>query len=493
MFTDEQRLDVWENIRQRDFRQFSHLLAPSLIIQAAKSTGVAMGRGILNLSSLTWLALGCALNTTQNFADVLTLVLKLLVDAGQLPLSTPPRRSKRRNCWPKKKDKRGKKRSKHDPRGKGDVVTEEAFLLARKKVPTRFWIALILLLGEAFEQKHGELTRYHGLRLLALDGTCINLPMWRRLRGYFGTARNGKGPRTTQARMVMLQLPLVRLPLQYELTSLNEGERTIAARLLTHVRPEDLVLMDKGFWSYGLFHQIQERHAFFAVRLMRGITFKTLRRLGYKDRLVRWNPTSRQWKRRKLPSSIELRVIDYQVKGFRPSAIVTNMNDPKRLTREQWLGLAHSDAAGRRLDEGLYHQRWQIETTFSELKVRQGMEGNLRGRTPESVAYEVAGHVVLYLLTRWLMVEAGLKHGKEPLRLSYLSALRELRDMRQTLLTSTPGRIRRVLLPRLLERIASHHVPLRPGRHYPRPGDTKVKYNGAGRRMLPSKLATKKA
>ena len=47
-----------------------------------------------------------------------------------------------------------------------------------------------------------------------------------------------------------------------------------------------------------------------------------------------------------------------------------------------------------------------------------------------------------------------------------------LKDMRQTLLTATPERVAEVLLPRLLERIAGHLVPLRPGRHYPRPKDS---------------------
>jgi hypothetical protein len=481
MFTDERRRDLWQHIRQRDLRQFSHLLPPGLITQAAANAGVTMGRGALNVSTLVWLAISCALRTSMNFAGVLTLVLKLIVDAGQLPLSRPPQKCRSKRKRPP--------RGKHNPHGNGDGVTEEAFVQARRKLPLGFWIALILLLGESFENKYAHLTRYRGLRLVALDGTHLNLPMWKRLRDHFGVARNGKGPRTTQARLTMLQLPLVRLPLHYELTPLKEGERTVAARLLKHIQPQDLVLMDKGFWSYGLFRQIQDNKAFFAIRLMRGVKLKTLRSLGPKDRLVRWVPASRQWKQEKRPPSLELRVISYQVKGFRASAIVTNVNDPQRLTREQWLGLAQSDAAGGRLDEGLYHQRWQIETTFWELKVRQGLQGGLRGRTPETLAFEVAGHVLLYLLIRWLMVEAALEHGNEPLRLSYLNALRELTDMAQTLLTCDPQRVRQVLLPRLLERIASHYVPLRPGRHYPRRGDTKVKRNGAGRRMLPSKLS----
>ena len=155
--------------------------------------------------------------------------------------------------------------------------------------------------------------------------------------------------------------------------------------------------------------------------------------------------------------------------------------------------MATRSPAGQTLDPGLYHWRWEIETTFTELKVRQGLEGSLRSRTPEGIVYEVAGHLLLYLLVRWLMVEAAAKSNQEPLRLSFLNALRELLDMSQTLLTASPQRASCVLVPRLLVRIAEHQVPLRPGRHYPRPGDTKVRNKGQGKHRLPSKLGVIKA
>ena len=145
----------------------------------------------------------------------------------------------------------------------------------------------------------------------------------------------------------------------------------------------------------------------------------------------------------------------------------------------------------RRLGRGLYHRRWEIETTFFELKVSQGMKTSLRSRTPEGIRYEVAGHVLFYFLIRWMMVEVATAHKEDPLRLSFSQALRELQDISQTLITASPRRVSRVLLPRLMARIAQHLVPQRPGRHYSRPYDTKVKYKGRGHRRLPSKLSTK--
>lgn len=355
-------------------------------------------------------------------------------------------------------------------------MSEEAFTKARRLLPLAYWTALLVLLGERFEAEHGRRLRWHGLRLLALDGTCLELPSWPALRAHYGTATNASGRHNVQARMALLQFPLTRLPCAYALAPYAVGEVTLAGRLLGRLRPDDLVLFDRGFFSYGLFWQVQSRRAFFAVRLRAGIGLRRRRRLGPGDQLVRWRPKDSrgQWRRRGLPRSIDLRLVRYRVPGFRPEALVTNLTDPARVRWQDWVGLAGASEAGRPLQPGLYRRRWEIETTFAELKVAQGLEGGLRSRTPAGVEYEVAGHVLLYLLVRWLLVEAAQAHGADPLRLSFVEALRELDDLRPALLVARPAWAA-VLLPRLLDRLASHRVPSRPGRRFPRRREKKAK------------------
>ena len=74
------------------------------------------------------------------------------------------------------------------------------------------------------------------------------------------------------------------------------------------------------------------------------------------------------------------------------------------------------------------------------------------------------------------------------MRLSFSEALAELRALAPSLVQASPERAASVLVPRLLSRMASHRVPYRPGRHDPRPHDTKVKNKGNGKKQLPSKL-----
>jgi Transposase DDE domain len=484
MLIKDIRRKVWDQLRQKDLRVFDALLPAELVLQAARVAGVPVGTGTLHVINLVWLSISSALHSLETFKEVLDHTIKLVEDGPHYHGSTLDRA----RCAPRPIGPR----QRHDPRPNDPgSVTEEAFTQARRHLPQGFWVALIVLLTERFMAQHDARTRFRGFRLLGLDGTCLNLANWNALRDHFGTVSNGKKRRKVQARLVMLQLPLVRLPWRYELVPITEGERTVATRLLGHLRANDLVLMDRGFFSYGLFWQVKRAQADFAVRAMAGVKFTTVEALSDGSRLVDWTPSDRQWRQADLPGTIRLRVIDYQIKGFRPSAIVTSVLDADQIDRQAWVGMALVDDTGRVLrGAGLYHRRWEIETTYFELKESQGLERGLRGRTPETIGFEVAGHVLLYLLVRWLMVEAAVAAGEDPLRLSFSGALGELLAVAPALALSSPRRASGVLVPRLLSRMASHFVPLRPDRHYPRPHDTKVKNKGKGKKQLPSKLAS---
>jgi DDE family transposase len=497
MFTDDVRHQVWDQVQSHPVRAFAKFLTPDIFAEAARSCGRELSTCPLNLAHMVWLGLYHAIDETQSFASVLKVTFKLLMDADLLPQqdpTPPPKRAAKRTSRGRSKGAKRSprksavpKRSKHDPRCPDPTkVSEEAFVKARARMPLQFWIALVMLLSDRFAHQHEDRIRWKRFRLLAMDGTLLNLPRYQALRDHYGTARSGKGGTIPQARLVMLQFPLARIPYRFAVAPKKQAEKVMAVPLLAHLRCDDLLLMDRGFWSYGLFSQIQQRGAFFATRKIEQVHLKPIRRLGPKDTLVRLVPTDKRWKKPGWPESLELRRIDYQVQGFRPSALITNVTDPKLVSRQEWVGMA-THKAGEVLNKSIYHHRWEIETTFSELKVRQKLS-TLKGRTPGTTNYEIASHVLLYLMVRWLMVEAAEAHGLDPLRLSFTEALREVRAMIPSLVTRPLPYVTTVLIPRLLARLAEHVVPERPGRHYPRPNDTKTRDLGHGRKQRPSKL-----
>jgi hypothetical protein len=475
VFTDEQRYEVWQEFRQRGIRAFADQLTLGMLAEAAKRSGVKLVKSPLGLANLVWLGIAAALHNVESFASVLVDTLKLLEDqqdfygtkVGKAKKNGPRRKQKGGGKTPKQK--RGKQSKHHPYRSDPTEVSEEAFVKARRRMPLSFWMNLLVVLGEKFHEEHSATLGFRGFRLLAIDGTCLDLPNWEPLRKHFGTSRNARGDQKAQARMVLMQFPLTRLPYRYELCPLDQGEVTIARRLAQHLRKNDLVLLDACFWSYGYFWDIQRRNAFFAIPMKRNYNLKRAGQLGPQDQGMSWTPKDSrgQWKKEDLPKSIKLRIITYQLPGFRPQKLATNVLDASKISRDDWVRLTTECNKNGKFCPGLYHRRWEIETTYRELKVEQGMEKGLRSRTPESIQYEVAGHLVLYLLVRWLIVAAAAKHGLDPLRLSFKNALRELIAIHRSLVTAT-DRWAVTLLERLLDRIAAHQVPSRPGRQYPR-------------------------
>jgi hypothetical protein len=482
MFTDDARCRTMNQVQPLGLEGFARFLTPQLFAEAERVVK-CVRRGPLSLACLTWLGVAAALHTTKSFAGVLSLTCKLLNDAPACLKQNRPKTGRRRRD--------GKQRSKHDPRGgQPDCVSEEAFAKARQSMPWEYWCALIVLLADRFANQHDARVRWKGLRLLALDGTLLSLPREDALREHFGTARNQRGGRKPQARLVLMEFALTRVPFRFRLTPKNCAEKTSAAALLKNLQRHDLVLMDRGFWSYGLFCQIEAQQAYFAIRLIKQAKLPVVRKLGPGDALVRFAPRDKRWRRLSLPKDLVLRRIEYKVPGFRQSAVITNATDPQQISREDWVGQAVGKSGVSVLNKTLYHHRWEIETTFDELKVRQGMN-QLRSHTPLSVRYEIAGHLTLYLLTRWLIVEAAEQAGVEPLHLSFLAASRELQEVMPLLVLSPIEHVRRVVLPNLLKRIGQNLVRQRPGRHYPRPNDTKTKNLGHGRKQKPAKLKRK--
>jgi hypothetical protein len=468
MFTDKKRAEVLDEIRRHDQAIFAHLLTPELLVQAARLSGLRIVCSPLNLINLVWLAVCAARNPGLGFAGILGLPRRTLQDHEALSRSPLGQRLGRRL------KRRRHRPSRHDPRqDPAAAVSEAAFAKARQRMPSEFWVALFLLLAEEFQRRYADVVRWRRFRLLTIDGTDLLLPDWPALRQHFGTATNAGGSHGAQARLVLLQFPLARLPYAHVLGPLAVGEIRMARQLLQGLPADALVLLDAGFLCYGLFWQIHGQEAFFCVRLRRNLSLRTIRELsaatGSDDVLVEWTPKDSrgQWRQEGLPESITLRLLTYRAQGFRPLRLLTNVLEAEDVPYEQWWGLSVSEE-GEVLFKGVYNMRWEIEISYLELKVQQRLERGLRSRTAEGIYYEVAGHILHYLLVRWLMVEAAVAAKVSPLRLSFTEALREIQGQWPSAVVASGAWLEQTLRPRLWQRLASHPVEERPGRTAPR-------------------------
>jgi hypothetical protein len=134
---------------------------------------------------------------------------------------------------------------------KDTCVTEEAFSQARKQLTHGFWRSLFNRLCRQYEEKFTPRMLWKNkFRVLAVDGSEVDLPNVPDLVGFFGRPKNGKGgSKTPQGRLVAMCSVFTGFCLAFKFVSLRFTEHAALRHLIRRLRRDDIALMDRGFFS----------------------------------------------------------------------------------------------------------------------------------------------------------------------------------------------------------------------------------------------------
>jgi hypothetical protein len=262
-----------------------------------------------------------------------------------------------------------------------------------------------------------------GMRLVAIDGMCLDLPDTPENAAEFGYPGNdaGRGP-FPQVRVVGLGECGTRAVLGAALSPLATGEQPLARQLLAKLRPGDLVVADRNFLSHGLLREALAAGAHVLWRVKADVDLPVLEVLPdgtYRSRIA--DPDqSRKMRRsgadpRDIPG-IAVRVIEYTVTSedgaefSEAFTLVTDIPGPAALPCEQ--------AAAA------YASRWELETCFGELEtsVRGGASVVLRSKSPPMIRQEIYAMLCCYQAIRTLISRAADGAGIDPRRISFTAA-----------------------------------------------------------------------
>jgi hypothetical protein len=308
--------------------------------------------------------------------------------------------------------------------------------------------------------------RVGGLRLMSIDGTTARMPDTPANAEHFGYAGASRG-RCAYPMMRLVTLADVgsHLAVAERHGPYRTAEMTLARSLLDSVPPNALVMADRGFMAFEFLWDLHQHGCAFGVRLKRGMTFRTLRRLGPGDRIVRVRiPANVRRRRPDMPRCWELREITYRPRPHHEGIrLLLSVLDP--------LILPGADAASA------YGQRWSHETQLDELKTHLLDRATVnrpvcfRSERPDRVEQELYGILVAHNLVRTLMGRSAHLAGRTPLRLSYVLALERIRDACRDMMTLPTHRLRE-RHGRMLEAIARGVLPIR---HRSNPREVKIK------------------
>ena len=116
----------------------------------------------------------------------------------------------------------------------------------------------------------------------------------------------------------------------------------------------------------------------------------------------------------------------------------------------------------------LYHQRWEIEIDNDEITTHQlDRAVELRSRTPGGAVQEMYGVLVAHNAVRSLMVESARSIAIDPRTLSFINAVRIIRETLQAMRDAPTQRLP-LLYRGMLAQIAAGRLPARDGRINPR-------------------------
>jgi hypothetical protein len=269
-----------------------------------------------------------------------------------------------------------------------------------------------------------------GLRLVAWDGTGIDVADTPENIREFGVTQGGN----PQIRLLALAECGTHAIIDAAFDGVEKAsEHKLARRLLHALGPGMLLLADRNFAGHELWGLVTAAGADMAWRIKKNLVLPPARVLSDGSFLsvmptpaenIRLGQARAQGKSLQgLPEGHLVRVIEYAVTVT--TADGRTRTEPFRLATT----LLDCERAPAAQLAAIYHERWEIENSYGELKTRlRGAGFILRSRTPDLACQELFAFLTVYQALRALGAEAATLAGTDPDRVSFTVTVRVARD-----------------------------------------------------------------
>jgi len=281
----------------------------------------------------------------------------------------------------------------------GDIVGinhahKSAISKARKKLKPSAFVELndeLISYSEAML----PLEKWHGFRLLGIDGSTSNIPNEKEIVDHFGAWHppHAKEP-CPKARVSQMYDVLNQLSVDAIIAPKSKGERELAEQHLLKSMAGDLLLLDRGYESIFLFFLILSVGADFCsrIKISGSNQAKTFMRSGKDEQIIAINLPPK-WHERAQEAGIEvnpvkLRYVRVDLPTGETELLITSLLDKEKYPHH--------------LFKGLYHQRWAIEEDYKVLKKRAQIEC-FSGKTVRSVYQDFHAKVLSKNITATLI------------------------------------------------------------------------------------------
>lgn len=273
---------------------------------------------------------------------------------------------------------------------------------ARQKLPEAVFKDLNTELILTFD-KETEEGEWNGHRVFGVDGSRLNLPIELMENGYKPWNKKlHHNPHGLMSSLYRLSTGVV-----YDFVMTNKySEREHALNHLQLMKPNDVVVFDRGYFSYLMLHQCIEKDIFVLFRIGKNFGNKKILEFINSDKtdeIIEYIPS--------LGSTYDFKKQGYNL-DFRPLRL--------RLVKwtfkdTQYTGattLLSHDYTIQSLSD-LYHSRWGIEELYKVSKTMIDVE-DFHSKTELGIKQELYAHFVLINIARFLELAVSKNNPKSP-------------------------------------------------------------------------------
>ena len=350
-------------------------------------------------------------------------------------------------------------------------ITKGGFSKSRRNLAPEAFLELNDIVWRGF-YKQVDYLGYHGHKLLAVDGTFLNLPNHESVHREFGIRDMGRGQNKdvpkSMCLLSMLYDPVNYLNLDVQMGETDGSELQLLLKHLPNIDKGDIVMLDRGYPSRYLFSILASKGSHFIVRMK-----------------PNWLPVKEFIKSRKKDITVTMEVPDGHFERYRKQFPAMRKTVKCRLVKvqaesgeEQILCTSLLDPVKYKLQElgELYCIRWGIEEGYKMYKARVQVEA-FSGKTATAVKQDIYAKAMMMTMCAALAFPIEERVYKEYTENKKKGLVKHLRKINRTFAYwSTKGILIGMFIKRMIGRalavfdkqVEANTEIIRPGRSSPR-------------------------
>lgn len=341
-------------------------------------------------------------------------------------------------------------------------VSNAAFCKARKKLKPEAFIALSDIVTEEF-YKSGQQKNWNGYRVIAVDGSTVELPPSLEVKAHYGVHSYRKdGKSICMGKMLMVYDALNHITLHGQMGTFSEGETTLFWKSLTELKlnKKDILVFDRAYASHLLFFYLQKQGVQFCFRMRSNwIEVQRFAHRGKKNAIVTFTlPATDKEQAAALgitETTIQCRLVRVELDNGETEILLTSLLD------------RHFSIADMK---ELYGLRWPVEESYKTFKHKVCI-GNFSGKSLNAILQDFYVKIFIMNLTAVAIIPINTALKKESVKVKYthqVNVIEFIATLKRSVASFFISDKISEALQRINDRISRITAPIRPGRKYKR-------------------------